>query len=126
MADFLLKWFMKPRVESDIPGRLRLSFPKYHLLPKGAAPYLHHIETLYLMVPGVQSVRLTPQIGTMLITYDPEKTSRAQLLQWTDMVFLTGAELLRRLASLPPATEDQVIRLAQDMLAPRLEELVKQ
>ena len=36
-----LRLCLRPRVVCDLPGRLRLSFEKYRLLPKAAAPYLH-------------------------------------------------------------------------------------
>ena len=35
---------LKPRVDCDIPGRLRLSFARYALLPEAAKPYLHYVE----------------------------------------------------------------------------------
>ena len=37
----ILRCNLKPRVESDLPGRLRMIFPRYALLPDSAMPYIH-------------------------------------------------------------------------------------
>ena len=41
MEESFLRLCLHPKVECDLPGRLRISFSKYHLLPKEALPYLH-------------------------------------------------------------------------------------
>ena len=44
MEESFLRLCLHPKVECDLPGRLRISFSKYHLLPKEALPYLHYIQ----------------------------------------------------------------------------------
>ena len=44
---------LKPRVDCDIPGRLRFSFTRYALLPEAAKPYLHYVEDVLKLLPGV-------------------------------------------------------------------------
>lgn len=40
----LIRHYLKPTVTSDLPGRLRLSFKGYQMLPKEALPYLHYVQ----------------------------------------------------------------------------------
>mgnify|MGYP000800804413 CR=1 FL=1 len=46
-----LRLCLHPKVECDLPGRLRISFSKYHLLPKEALPYLHSVSYTHLTLP---------------------------------------------------------------------------
>ena len=44
MEESFLRLCLHPKVECDLPGRLRISFSKYHLLPKEALPYLRWVD----------------------------------------------------------------------------------
>jgi hypothetical protein len=50
----LIRHYLKPTVTSDLPGRLRLSFKGYQMLPKEALPYLHYVQDVMTMLPGVR------------------------------------------------------------------------
>ena len=54
----LIRHYLKPTVTSDLPGRLRLSFKGYQMLPKEALPYLHYVQDVMTMLPGVRGVGL--------------------------------------------------------------------
>ena len=69
---------LKPRVDCDIPGRLRLSFARYAMLPEAAKPYLHYVEDVLKLLPGVLEVRLNPRIGTILVLYTPGEVERGR------------------------------------------------
>ena len=71
---------LKPRVDCDIPGRLRLSFARYAMLPEAAKPYLHYVEDVLKLLPGVLEVRLNPRIGTILVLYTPGEVGARQQL----------------------------------------------
>ena len=84
LEETFLRLCLKPGIECNLPGRLRLSFGKYRLLPKEAAPYLHYIRDVLRLLPGVSDAEINPRIGTVLIRYDTEITSsRAILKGWT-------------------------------------------
>ena len=74
IRESILKCNLKPRVESNLPGRLRLLFPRYALLPDSARPYLHYVEDVLMLLPGVHTVRVNARIG-----YMPQ---RDQLFAW--------------------------------------------
>ena len=95
---------LKPRVTCDLPGRLRLCFEHYARLPEDARPYLHYVEDVLKLLPGVHAVELNPRIGTILVLYAPETASARQILRWVGIVVDTGIELAREL---PQAEVDE-------------------
>ena len=95
LQEKLLRASLKPRVECDLPGRLRLSFSRYRLLPDAARPYLHYIEDVLKLLSGVREVEVNPRIGTILTLYDPQRSSARQILRWVDIVVDTGIEIAR-------------------------------
>ena len=86
LEETFLRLCLKPGIECNLPGRLRLSFGKYRLLPKEAAPYLHYIRDVLRLLPGVSDAEINPRIGTVLIRYDTEITSSRAILKWVDIV----------------------------------------
>ena len=44
VRDSFIRLCLKPSVECDLPGRLRLRFGRFEMLPSAALPYLHYIE----------------------------------------------------------------------------------
>ena len=94
-SEGFLRLCLKPTVECDLPGRLRLSFGKYRLLPKEAEPYLHYIQDVLQLLPGVFSAQINPRIGTILIQYDAKITNTRAVLRWVDIVVDEGIRLSR-------------------------------
>ncbi len=88
-----LRLCLKPTVECNLPGRLRLSFGKYRLLPKEALPYLHYIRDVLRLLSGVSDAEINPRIGTVLIRYDASVTNARAILRWVDIVVDEGIRL---------------------------------
>ena len=103
VRDSFIRLCLKPSVECDLPGRLRLRFGRFELLPKAALPYLHYIEDILCMLAGVREVRVNARIGTILILYDAQMTSSAAILHWVDAVVEEGLRMARRGAGVPGA-----------------------
>ena len=97
IRDSILKRNLKPRVESNLPGRLRLLFPRYALLPDSARPYLHYVEDVLKLLPGVRTVRVNSRIGTVLVMYDQAICTVRQILRWVDIVVDTGIEIAQEM-----------------------------
>lgn len=95
LQESLLRRCLKPKVECDLPGRLRLRFARHALLPEAAKPYLHYVEDVLKLLPGVQTVQLNPRIGTILVLYAPKAACARQILRWVDIVVDTGLEIAR-------------------------------
>ena len=93
----ILRCNLKPRVESDLPGRLRILFPRYSLLPDSAMPYLHYVEDVLKLLPGVHTVRVNARIGTALVLYDQAICTTRQILRWVDIVVDTGIEIAQEM-----------------------------
>ncbi len=90
-----LRLCLRPRVTCDLPGRLRLCFEKYRLLPEAAAPYLHYIRDVLELLPGVLQAEINPRIGTALIRYDVAATDARTILDWVDTVVDEGIRVFR-------------------------------
>ena len=90
VGETFLRHCLKPRVECDLPGRLRMRFRHSEQLSKEALPYLHYVQDVLTMLPGVTDVTVNARIGTALVLYDAQTTSSRQILRWVDIVVDEG------------------------------------
>ena len=90
VGETFLRHCLKPRVECDLPGRLRMRFRHSEQLPKEALPYLHYIQDVLQLLPGVSGAEVNPRIGTVLIRYDAAVTNTRAILRWVDIVVDEG------------------------------------
>ena len=111
---------LKPRVDCDIPGRLRFSFPRCALLPEAAKPYLHYVEDVLKLLPGVKEVRLNPRIGSILVLYTPGEAGSRQILRWVGIVVDTGLEIARELDGAEAVDEHALAERVRRALVLRL------
>ena len=111
-SEGFLRLCLKPTVECNLPGWLRLSFGKYHLLPKEAAPYLHYTQEVLRLLPGVSSAEINPRIGTLLIRYDAQITDARAILRWLDIVVDEGIQIFKEdlWQDVSEATLTQIVR----------------
>ena len=107
-----LRLCLRPRVTCDLPGRLRLCFEKYRLLPEAAAPYLHYIRDVLELLPGVLQAEINPRIGTVLIRYDAKTTNARAILRWVDIVVDEGIQIFKEdlWQDVSEATLAQIVR----------------
>ena len=120
IRESMLRRNLKPRTESDLPGRLRMAFPRYAMLPDSARPYLHYVEDVLKLLPGVHTVRVNPRIGTVLVLYDPAACSTRQILRWVDIVVDTGIEIAREMENAEPGDEEDIASAVRRRLVLRL------
>lgn len=119
ISETLLRRYLKPTVESDLPGRLRLSFSKYKMLPKEAEPYLHYVQDVFKMLPGVKDVQVNARIGTILVHYEAAKMSAHTILRWIDAVTDEGIAISKEVVW-EGATEENLEALVRKRLMRRL------
>ena len=116
----ILRCSLKPRVESDLPGRLRMAFPRVPSIPDSAGPYLHYVEDVLKLLPGVHTVKLNTRIGTVLVLYDQAVCSVRQILRWVDIVVDTGLEIARETAEAERKSEAEIASAVRRRLVLRL------
>jgi len=116
----ILRCNLKPRVESDLPERLRMIFPRYALLPDSAMPYIHYVEDVLKLLPGVRTVRVNTRIGTVLVLYDQAVCTTRQILRWVDIVVDTGIEIAQELESAESKNEKDIASVVRQRLVLRL------
>ncbi len=119
LEEKLLRLCLRPRVECDLPGRLRISFGTYRLLPREALPYLHYIREVLELLPGVTGADINPRIGTVLILYDPNMTDSRAILRWVDIVADEGIRISQEIAW-QNADEKELRELVRNRLILRL------
>lgn len=120
LEESYLRLSLKPSVACDLPGRLRLRFEHYARLPEGARPYLHYVEDVLKLLPGVHTVDLNPRIGTILVLYETEAVSVRQILRWVGIVVDTGLEIARELDGAKPVAESTLAERVRRQLVLRL------
>ncbi|MBQ8162545.1 MAG: hypothetical protein IJ083_17605 [Clostridia bacterium] len=108
IVEALIRRALKPSVASDLPGRLRLKFSMFRLLPEEAVPYMHYLDDAMCILPGVKSAECNVKTGSVLILYDPALTGKRQILSWWSV--LTG-ECIASLSdpSLQLMREDEIV-----------------
>ncbi len=119
LQEGLIRRCLRPKVECDIPGRLRLRFARHAMLPEAAKPYLHYVEDVLKLLPGVHTVRLNPRIGTILVLYDARTAGARHILRWVDIVVDTGLEIAREVDA-EAVDEADLAEAVRARLLPRL------
>ena len=120
LQESLLRRCLRPKVECDLPGRLRLRFARHALLPEDAKPYLHYVEDVLKLLPGVHAVQLNPRIGTILVLYDAGTASARHILRWVDIVVDTGLEIARVIKAEDEISETDLAEVVRARLLLRL------
>ncbi len=119
IGETFLRHCLKPRVECDLPGRLRLRFRHSEQLPKEALSYLHYVQDVLKMLPGVTEVTVNARIGTVLVIYDAGTTNTRQILRWVDIVVDTGLEIAKEIKP-EEVDEESLGRVVRQRLILRL------
>ena len=120
IRESILRCSLKPRAESNLPGRLRLLFPRYALLPDSARPYLHYAEDVLKLLPGVRTVRVNARIGTVLVMYDQTICTACRILRWVDIVADTGIEIAHEMEDEKAKDEAEIASAVRQKLILRL------
>lgn len=120
IQETVLRLSLKPRLECDLPGRLRMVFPRYAKMPDAVKTYLHYVEDVLELLPGVQAVQVNARIGSVLVLYDRNACSARQILRWVDIVVDTGIEIARELDSKENVKEQEISALVRRRLILRL------
>jgi len=120
IRESILRCNLKPRVESDLPGRLRILFPRYSLLPNSVRPYLHYVEDVLKLLPGVHTVGVNARIGTVLVLYDQTICTARQILRWVDIVVDTGIEIAHEMEGAEAKDKMDIASIVRQRLILRL------
>lgn len=122
IQETFLRVCLKPAVTSNLPGRLRLKFSKYKMLPKEAEPYLHYANDVMAMLPGVKDSVVNARIGTALILYNPQMVTAKGVLRWIDTAVDVGIGIVNEIGFTVPANTDEegFMQIARERLARRL------
>ena len=122
VGETFLRHCLKPRVECDLPGRLRMRFRHSEQLSKEALPYLHYVQDVLTMLPGVTDVTVNARIGTALILYNPQMVTAKGVLRWIETAVDVGIDIVNEIGFTVPANTDEegFRQIARERLARHL------
>ncbi|AKL96393.1 hypothetical protein CACET_c29490 [Clostridium aceticum] len=87
MFDFITKVFLyfdKVEVVHSLPGRLRIYAPVAKMIPENLKVDNDWMNRLFSLIPGVNTVSFSPVTSSLLIHYDPGKTTEERVLAYID------------------------------------------
>jgi hypothetical protein len=103
-------WLLRPQIVHRLPGRLRLRVPALRQIDQAQREWAFVWRDLLGGTEEIESVEVNPTTGSVLIRYDPDRLTEAELL-----AFLRGVNRLvlrhwTRLAALPPAELSEALQ----------------
>jgi hypothetical protein len=112
----LTKFLSAYRITHRLPGRIRIHIPALGKLPEEWQIYLEPATDLINTRNGINTVKIQPVTGNLLITFDPGKIKEAEIIQW--LKSLVTAFLKQEIKSKPFTNAN--IRLRLERLHDRL------
>ncbi len=80
LEDAAIWSLLRPRVTHRLPGRLRLRVPLLRKLPDEWLQTAQILEQVMCSPDGIRSVRSSRTTGSILVEYDPDMLSEADVL----------------------------------------------
>ena len=120
----VVKKMLSYKVKSDLPGRLRIVFEHYEMLPQEAAQYLHYINDAVKMLNGITKVELNILTGSILLVSDKSLNNK-KILNWIDTIINEGLAVYEELAKEKLSDRKVIEKKAEQYLKQRLAQAVK-
>ena len=96
-------WLVRPQIVHRLPGRLRLRIPAIRQIDPAQRQWAFVWRDLLGGVAEIESVDVNLTTGSVLIRYDPDQLTEAELLAFLRAVNRLVLQHWNRLAALPPA-----------------------
>lgn len=122
LKNLIAKKMLSYTVKCNLPGRLRIAFEHYEMLPKGSEQYLHYINEAIMFLQGIDKVQVNLMTGSILCTYSNKDLKNTTILQWIDKIIDEGFEIYKELAKENIANERQIEMRAWDLLSQKLKQ----
>ena len=120
----VVKKMLSYKVKSDLPGRLRIVFEHYEMLPQETAQYLHYINDAVKMLNGITKVELNILTGSILLVSDKSLNNK-KILNWIDTIINEGLAVYEELAKEKLSDRKVIEKKAEQYLKQRLAQAVK-
>ena len=108
----IMKHFKQIRVVHHLPGRLRLYIPLLERLSSEWRRYQRDLVEIIKLNEGILDVEMSIITGRVLVHYDPDRTSKSQILQWFKDLALA---LYAGYARAPFKSEQQILPFLKKM-----------
>jgi hypothetical protein len=109
-VDQFRNWLLRPQIVHRLPGRLRLRVPAIQQLDPAQRECAFLWRDLLGGTAEIESVEVNLTTGSVLIRYDPDRLTEAELLTFLRAVNRLVLQHWNRLAALPPAQLPEALR----------------
>lgn len=103
-------WLLRLQIVHRLPGRLRLRVPAIRQIDQAQQEWAFVWRDLLGGTGEIESVEVNPTTGSVLIRYDPDRLTEAELLAFLQAVNRLVLQHVDRLAALPPAELPEALR----------------
>jgi hypothetical protein len=103
-------WLLRPQIVHRLPGRLRLRVPAIRQIDHAQQEWAFVWRDLLGGTDEIESVEVSPTTGSVLIRYDPDRLTEAELLAFLHAVNRVVLQHWNRLAALPAAELPEALR----------------
>jgi hypothetical protein len=109
-VDQFRNWLLRPQIVHRLPGRLRLRVPALRQIDHTQQEWAFVWRDLLDGTEEIESVEVNPTTGSVLIRYDPDRLTEAELLAFLQAVNRLVLQHVDRLAALPPTALPEALR----------------
>jgi hypothetical protein len=106
----VIKWMLRLKVTSRLPGRLRVHVPGLTHISKTNQEKVEPLLKRLVLPAGVESIEVTFTAGNLLILYDVEEISEDDVLEWLSQLKGLALDIGNRLSKTPPTRVPLVTR----------------
>ena len=96
-----IKWMLRLKVVSHLPGRLKIHVPALAHISKSNRERVEPLVNRLVLPAGVDSVEVNFSTGNLSILYDVEKISEDDVLEWLSRLKELAFDLGSRIAKVP-------------------------
>lgn len=119
----LIKSFINIRIVSSTPGEIVLQTNALTKIGEEFKNYDKQVESLALVLDGIQEVVADYQTNRITIKYDSVKLTPKKVLKWVEIMIDVGIEYLEVIQKYGESNPDYVINTLENVLIKRTKEV---
>jgi hypothetical protein len=109
-ADQFRNWLLRPQIVHRLPGRLRLRVPALKQIDHTQREWASAWQDLLCSAAEIESVEVSLATGSILIRYDPDQLTEAELIAFLRAVNRLALQHWDELAASTPAQRPQALQ----------------
>lgn len=119
----LVKSFINLRVVSSVPGEIVIQSNAIAKIGEEFQGYDKQVESLALLLEGIQEVSVDYKANKIKIKYDTNKLTPKKILKWVEIIIDVAIDYLEVIQQYGETNLDYVIGILREELTKRLKEV---